>query len=229
MLLAAQSGKISQLILQVRNRLPKKPGEGVALNRFVSQHQLFRLGVIKKQTILKFIPKISLVGALLFYLSGYQPVLAIPPLRQSLAYAQFSQQQEVKAEGLVYPFLLPHPGYISTHFSTFHPGTDIATGLGMPIHPVSPGKIVEASMGFFGLGHFVVVEHEQNFKSIYGHMGRIFVKVGDKVTSSSTLGEVGLTGHTSGPHTHLEITKNGSYIDPETLLPKLPNWPQASK
>ena len=52
------------------------------------------------------------------------------------------------------------------------------------------------------------------------------LKIGDKVTSENTLGEVGLTGRTSGPHTHLEVTSNGNPIDPQALLPEIPDMPK---
>ena len=53
-------------------------------------------------------------------------------------------------------------------------------------------------------------------------MGKIYVSIGQEVTTESILGQVGLTGQTSGPHTHLEITYNGKYIDPQTILPDIP-------
>lgn len=166
--------------------------------------------------------------SLLVYFAGYQPTLAIPPIKQSIVKAEFSQEQIIQTSSFKDPFILPHPGYISTSFSTWHPGVDIATGLGMPIHPINAGKVIEVTFGFWGLGHSVVVEHEQGIKSTYGHMGRIFVKIDDLVTQNSILGEVGMTGHTSGPHTHLEVTKNGEYFDPQLILPLLSKWPESA-
>lgn len=162
---------------------------------------------------------------MLFYFSGYQPTLTIPPIKQSIAHAEFSQEQTIQTSSFKNPFTLPHPGYKTTSFSSGHPGIDIATGLGMPVHPINSGKVIEVSFGFFGLGHYVVVEHEQGIKSTYGHMGRIFVKKDDIVTQSSILGEVGITGHTSGPHTHLETTKNREYFDPQLILPEISKLP----
>lgn len=149
-------------------------------------------------------------------------------MKQSIVKAEFSQQQIIQTSSFKDPFILPHPGYMSSIFSSGHPGVDIATGLGMPIHPINSGKVMEVTFGFFGLGHSVVVEHEQGIKSTYGHMGRIFVSVGDVVTQHSILGDVGLTGHTSGPHTHLETTKNGEYFDPQMVLPILAKWPESA-
>lgn len=168
--------------------------------------------------------RLTIVSLILFLLSGYYPTFGIPPVKQHpiLASAQ-EQKEEIVSTSFSKPVILPHPGYLSTKFSTWHPGIDIAAGLGMPIHPITEGEIVEAGRDFFGLGNFVEVLHQNGFKSKYAHMGKVYVKVGEKVTSENTLGEVGLSGYTSGPHTHLEITLNGKYIDPQTLLPEIPN------
>lgn len=172
--------------------------------------------------------RLTLISLVIFTLSGYYPTLAIPPVKRSVVKAAAQEQKgEIIAENFAKPLVLPHPGYLSTKFSSFHPGIDIATGLGMPIHPITEGEVSEVGRDFFGLGNFVVALHQNGFKSKYAHMGRIYVKVGDKVTSENTLGEVGLTGRTSGPHTHLEITRNGSYIDPQALLPEIPGLPAA--
>lgn len=213
-----------------RSLLPKKLVDGVALKVQVSQHQLSRLRGYRKLTI-HFVKnskilKISLVTLLAFYFIPYQPTLAIPPIKQSVVKAATDQEQQIDASRLSYPFQLPHPGYLTTGYSSWHPAIDIATGLSMPVRSVAPGKITEVNFGFFGLGHYVVVEHEQSFRSTYGHMGKIYVKNGDSVDANSILGEVGLTGRTTGPHTHLEITKNGVYIDPQTIMPKVSGWPE---
>lgn len=207
------------LFSQSENLLPKRLSEGVALNHFFSQHQLSKVRGSRK------LIKIVLGVFAILYFSGYQPTLAIPPIKQAVVEANFSQAQDIQAATFPEAFILPHPGYISTRFSSWHPGMDIATGLGMPIHPIASGKVAEVTYGFFGLGHSVIIEHAQGFKSTYGHMGKIFVKVGDNILATSTLGEVGMTGRTTGPHTHLEITKDGQYIDPINILPTLADWP----
>lgn len=169
--------------------------------------------------------RIFILGTLVLCLLGYQPVLSFPPIRRVKVLAQ-EPQQTIRSQSISQPFILPHPGYISTRFSFRHPGVDIATGLGMPIHPILDGKVVTVEYTFFGLGYFVVIEHEGGYKSTYGHMGRIYIKVGDEVKQSTIMGEVGLTGRTSGPHTHLELTRNGSYLDPLKSLPALADYPR---
>ncbi len=167
--------------------------------------------------------KVLLVTIAVMSIFGLQPTLDFPPIKKTVRVVNAFEETVVSVPTI--PFQLPHPGYISTHYAYYHPGIDIATGLGMPIRPVSSGKVVEATISYFGLGHYVVVEHQEGFRSTYGHMGRVYVQTGDEVKETTILGEVGLTGRTSGPHTHLEITKNGSYINPLTILPGLPDWP----
>lgn len=109
----------------------------------------------------------------------------------------------------------------------FHPGVDIATTLGTPVHPITQGTVEETVASFWGYGNHVIVSHPNSFKSLYGHMGRIFAEKGQEVTAQTSLGEVGMTGFSSGPHTHLEITHNGKYIDPLLILPEISTIPKS--
>lgn len=202
----------------IKNLLSKRVFERVALNLKLSKK---KLGFPKKVVWL------TIMTMFLFSLLGYYPTFSIPPVKRSIVLAQTQEQKgEIIPSSFSKPLNLPHPGYLSTRFSFYHPAIDIATGLGMPIHPITDGVITEASTDFWGLGNYVVVSHENNFKSKYAHMGKIYVKVGQKVTLENTLGEVGLTGHTSGPHTHLEITHDGNFINPQTILPEIPDMPR---
>ncbi len=170
--------------------------------------------------------KIFLGIVLITFFSNYQPTLKFPPIQKNYVLAESLQTQNIKAESLPFTLKLPHPGYLSTRYSSFHPGVDIATGLGMPIHPIANGVVADAGFNFWGLGLIVLVEHENGYKSLYAHMGKTYVNKGQEVSTEDTLGEVGLTGHTSGPHTHLEISKDGKTIDPSILLPKIDEAPK---
>lgn len=181
----------------------------------------FKHGLPKFLNKCKLSFKVALAISILVFLSGYQPFFGSPPLNHSIARAQNTQEQTITPDALPFTFKLPHPGYVSTRFSPFHPGVDIAAGLGMPIHPVTDGIIQEAGYNPWGLGLTVNIDHGQGFKSLYAHLGKIYVKAGQKVNINDTLGEVGLTGHTSGPHTHLEISRNAENINPLPLLPTL--------
>lgn len=159
---------------------------------------------------------------------GYYPNFGIPPIKRSLVSAQVQEQRgEVIAASFSKPLILPHPGFLSTRFSSRHLAVDIATGLGMPIHPILDGTVEQVGRDFFGLGNYVSLSHENGFKSKYAHLGKIYVKKADQVSSQNSIGEVGITGQTSGPHTHLEITLNGNFVDPQKLLPDMPAMPTA--
>lgn len=185
----------------------------------------WKLSKIKPRFLNKF-TRLTIISFVLLTLLGYYPTFSIPPVKRSLVLASYQEQkEEVIASSFSKPLILPHPGFLTTRFSAYHPGIDIAIGLGMPIHPIIEGQVSEVGRDFFGLGNFVEISHQNGFKSKYAHIGKIYVKVGDQVNQENILGEVGLTGRTSGPHTHLEITRNGQYIDPENLLPEIPDMP----
>lgn len=105
-------------------------------------------------------------------------------------------------------FQLPHHGYISTYFSGRHPGIDLATPIGTPIKPIEGGIVTQTGFVVPGLGLSVTVDHGQGYKSVYGHMAKVGVLEGQIVSKSSVLGTVGMTGNTSGPHTHIEVYKD---------------------
>lgn len=172
---------------------------------------------------------LSLLGKLIVglsclgFLSAYQPTAGFPPVRVSLAKAQAPEQvQTINFDSLPFAFKTPHPGYLTTKFSRWHPGIDLATGLGMPIRPITAGLVTQAGYNFWGLGLTVTIDHGAGYKSTYAHLGKIYVKSGQQVKEQDILGVVGLTGNTSGPHTHLEIVKDEVRIDPLTILPQMP-------
>lgn len=192
----------------------------------------FKLSKIKPKVTLKVkiwgvgrpkkVSRFAIILLAIFFLSGYYPSFSIPPINTSkISAASNEQAQEIIASSFVQPVILPHSGYLSSKFSRFHPGVDIATTLGTPVHPITQGIIDEIGLNFWGYGNHVLVSHPNGFKSLYGHMGKVFAKKGQEVTTDSILGEVGMTGFSSGPHTHLEITHEGKYIDPLLILPEI--------
>ena len=54
--------------------------------------------------------------------------------------------------------------------------------------------------------------------TVYAHCKKIYVKKGDTITQGQTIGEVGSTGNTTGPHLHFEIRKNNRYVNPDLIL-----------
>jgi murein DD-endopeptidase MepM/ murein hydrolase activator NlpD len=96
---------------------------------------------------------------------------------------------------------------VSTYFSGYHPGIDIRAEVGSPILSLRDGIVVESSFQPGGYGRYVIVEHQigsLSVRSLYAHMKESKAKIGDKVQARDVIGYVGLTGHTTGAHLHLE-------------------------
>jgi murein DD-endopeptidase MepM/ murein hydrolase activator NlpD len=111
---------------------------------------------------------------------------------------------------------------ISTFFSRFHPGIDMRANIGTPVRAMLPGIVTEIGFDRSGYGKYIVVTHKQGdteITSLYAHLRSVDTSLGDQVEASTKIGEVGLTGHTTGPHLHLEIhQKNNVAIDPIKFL-----------
>lgn len=97
-----------------------------------------------------------------------------------------------------------------------HNGIDYAAPIGTPVRSVGDG-VVEFAGQQSGYGNIVVVKHRNNQSTAYAHLSQIDVKVGQNVNQSQTLGAVGMTGWSTGPHLHFEFRVNGEYVDPSTI------------
>ncbi|WP_350343642.1 peptidoglycan DD-metalloendopeptidase family protein [Proteinivorax tanatarense] len=95
----------------------------------------------------------------------------------------------------------------------FHNGVDIAASPGTPIVAAESGRVVTST--YHGsYGNHVVIDHGNGYKTLYAHNSRNAVSVGDTVSRGQTIGYVGTTGRTTGPHVHFEIHRNGQRINP---------------
>lgn len=113
----------------------------------------------------------------------------------------------------------PLDGRLAQGFHGFHRGIDLLAPLGTPIEPITGGVVAEVSLGRIGWGNTVVIDHGNGLLSRYAHMREVRVIEGEAVAKDQLLGNVGLTGWTTGPHLHLEIYQNGRAIDPVAILP----------
>jgi murein DD-endopeptidase MepM/ murein hydrolase activator NlpD len=95
----------------------------------------------------------------------------------------------------------------------FHPGVDIAAPIGTPIHAAQSGTIAYAGWEE-GYGNYTCIDHGGGFATCYGHQSAIYVKVGDHVTRGQTIGAVGSTGFSTGPHCHFETRVDGQPVNP---------------
>lgn len=117
-------------------------------------------------------------------------------------------------------FAWPAAGNISQYASWWHPGAiDIAAEMGTPIKAADNGKVIKVEKASTGYGWHVILDHEDGLTSLYAHMSKINVEVGQNVSKGDLLGSVGSTGRSTGFHLHFEVHKDGKPIDPMTLLP----------
>lgn len=118
-------------------------------------------------------------------------------------------------------FRLPVPGYISTGFSWYHPGIDIADNANRLVYAAADGQVLEATYSNWGYGNTVVIDHGNGLTTRYAHLQQdIRVKVGEKVSKDTALGRVGSTGWSTGPHLHFEVWENGQVLNPLIFLPE---------
>ena len=101
--------------------------------------------------------------------------------------------------------------------SKTHKAIDFAAPIGRPIYASADGVISKAGWGT-GYGMMAIIEHEQlgNYESLYAHMSRSYVKLGQEVRQGEIIGLVGNTGRSTGPHLHYEIRENGHKINPRS-------------
>jgi Peptidase family M23/Transglycosylase SLT domain len=118
--------------------------------------------------------------------------------------------------------LEPARCYAGHCYPHFHTGLDIAAPLGTPVRAIAAGVVTVA--GRLADGAVVVeIEHKPDVFSLYGHLQpALAVHVGESVVAGQLLGQVGLTGVTTGPHLHFEIDASGVPVDPLLVLPTKP-------
>ena len=99
--------------------------------------------------------------------------------------------------------------------STKHRAIDYAAPYGTPIKAVGDGTVVQAGWNG-GYGNFISIRHNETYTTNYAHLSRYAVNYGTKVTQGQTIGYVGSTGFSTGPHVHYEMVKHGTKINPQT-------------
>jgi hypothetical protein len=101
---------------------------------------------------------------------------------------------------------------------SFHSGIDIAAPAGTPVRTCADGIVKIAEYMRNGYGKLVVIEHEEELSSYYGHLSKIQVRRGDRVRRGEPIGSVGATGRATGPHLHFEVRRGETALDPDAFL-----------
>jgi murein DD-endopeptidase MepM/ murein hydrolase activator NlpD len=95
----------------------------------------------------------------------------------------------------------------------FHTGIDIAESKGTPVYATGNGVITRKGY-CSGYGNFIEIEHAGNFRSVYAHLSRTMVNIGDSVSISQQIACVGNTGIATGSHLHYEVRKGKRFLNP---------------
>ncbi|MGB8817457.1 MAG: M23 family metallopeptidase [Rhizobiaceae bacterium] len=134
----------------------------------------------------------------------------------------------VKAQARRYPIASPVPNAdITSRFGyrkdpligseAFHGGIDFRAEIGHPVNAPASGVIEFAGVKG-GYGNCIEIRHKNGMMTRYGHLSRIRVSEGDKVAAGDTIGDVGNTGRSTGPHLHYEIRVDNNPVDPWRYL-----------
>jgi murein DD-endopeptidase MepM/ murein hydrolase activator NlpD len=100
----------------------------------------------------------------------------------------------------------------------FHTGIDLPAPTGTPVHAAARGRVSWAAYMPGGWGNLVVVADGHGVRTLYAHLSRISVHVGERVAVGSLLGLVGATGDATGPHLHFQVNVRGAAVDPVPAL-----------
>lgn len=95
-----------------------------------------------------------------------------------------------------------------------HKGMDIVAKGGTPIYAATSGTVVFASSDRSGYGKYIIIDHGNGIKTLYGHCSALYVKKGDIVSEGEHIAAVGTTGYSTGNHLHFEVRINDRPVDP---------------
>ncbi len=134
------------------------------------------------------------------------------------------QQSQLQAPA---SFLFPVQGQVSSSYGwrqdpfdqeeRFHHGLDIAVPAGALVRAAAPGRVI-FSDSQQGYGQMVILAHQDGYQTYYAHNVENLVAVGDHIRRGQPIARVGQSGRVTGPHLHFEIRRDGSTLDPSTLL-----------
>lgn len=130
----------------------------------------------------------------------------------------------VRGDGAIHPahWPLDDPGYITRGqvvggSDDSHPGLDIAVTVGSLVRATAEGSVAETGEDP-EYGTFVLLQHGDEYQSMYGHLSRSLVRTGQHIAAGEVIGLSGNTGNSSAPHLHFEVRHRGQVVDPLTLV-----------
>jgi LysM repeat protein len=155
-------------------------------------------------------------------LPGARPAAAIRADHHAVSYASDAWAKTAYPD---WPFgdgqfVWPVIGPISQAAHPGHRALDIAVPVGTPVKAADRGTVLMAGWNPSGYGFRVVIDHGNDYVTLYAHLSDIYVEPGQVVGKGQVIGASGANGNVTGPHLHFEIRDFGALTDPWTLLPK---------
>ncbi len=154
------------------------------------------------------------IGQVLIIPDGQPPTPAAPPKPK-----YYAQTPSISMPSTSGQFIWPVAGAFTQYFSWWHPAIDVANSAAPNIVAADSGRVIVAGWpDNQGYGNRVIVDHGNGYTTLYGHLSRIDVSVGQNVARGEVIGRMGSTGRSTGTHLHLEIRKNGVAQNPLSFL-----------
>jgi murein DD-endopeptidase MepM/ murein hydrolase activator NlpD len=100
----------------------------------------------------------------------------------------------------------------------FHSGVDYPGARGAPVSASASGRVTFAGWSAGGWGYLVTIAHSNGVRTLYAHLSRVSVRVGQRVAAGQRVGRVGASGYATGPHLHFEVRLRGAAVDPLPAL-----------
>lgn len=135
-----------------------------------------------------------------------------------------NKEQMIQSIPAIQPISVKDLGRVSAYFGPrsdpftrerkFHHGIDFVGPKGAPVYATGKGKITRAEYSFFGYGNFVEVDHGFGYKTRYAHLSKITVSKGDYISRGQTVGLLGNSGRSTGPHLHYEVILRNKTVNP---------------
>jgi peptidoglycan hydrolase-like protein with peptidoglycan-binding domain len=119
---------------------------------------------------------------------------------------------------LAWPLRGPVGSGFGPRGSGFHAGVDVIAPTGAPVAAAASGRVVWAGYRGGGWGLLVTIAHGSGVRTMYAHLSRVAVRVGERVGAGARVGRVGATGDADGPHLHFEVRLRGAAVDPLPTL-----------
>lgn len=150
-----------------------------------------------------------------------EPTATPVPVEDPYEYENVVIEDEITADS-DFAWPLPYFYTFSQKYSIGHQAWDIPANTGAPVVAVADGTVI-TTQTWNGIvtqgdnnsyGNMVEIQHDDGRVTLYAHLSKINVKVGDKVTRAQQIGRVGSTGNSTGPHLHFEVIENGVKVNP---------------